>query len=174
MLIKHFVMGLLLPPFAAIAVDSVGSVSMQVSILDNTCSVDAKLGNVVLGSVALRDIQNRGGTSVPVQFPVVLNRCGLYAKKVSIYAKGVTVTGKENALALNGEGSGETAEDVGVWLLDAKKRVVAINQPDRPITESLTPGGDTVIGFSAQYVLTGDNPRSGQADSDLTLTFAYE
>lgn len=167
-------MGLMFPPIAAIAVDSVGSVSMQVSILDNTCSVDAELGNVVLGTVALRDIQNREGTSVPVHFPVTLKGCGMYAKKVNIYAQGTTALGKKNALTLNDEGSGKTAEGVGVWLLDSTNQVVAINQSERPVTESLTPGGNTVIGFSAQYVLTGVTPRPGRADSNVTLTFAYE
>lgn len=174
MIAKYLFMGMLLSPLAALGRDTGGSISMQVSILDNTCSVDSVLGNVVLGPVALRDIKNQGGTSRPIPFSVVLKGCGIYAKSVRIYAQGTTVPDKPDALALAGGGSDGTAEGIGVWLLDAVQRVVAINEPGRPVTEALTPGGDTSIDFSAQYVLTSAAPRAGQADADLTLMFAYE
>lgn len=145
---------------------------MQVNILDNTCSVDSVLSDVVLGPVALRDIQNRGGISTPVSFSVLLKNCGMYARRVSIYAAGSTVPGKANVLALNGNSNSDTAQGVGISLLDNARHVVAFNQASQRVKESLTPGGDTAIGFSAQYVLTGSPPRAGQAYASVTLTLA--
>lgn len=172
---KYLCVGLLLtPPFAAQAIYTSGDVSMQVSVLDNTCSVDPILGNVVLGPVALRDIQNQGGTSNPVPFSVVLKGCGMYARSVNIYAQGTTLSGQSNVLALEGRGSSDTAEGVGVLLLDSARHVVSINQPGQPVTEPLVEGGDTAIDFSAQYVLTGATPRAGLANAGVMLTFTYQ
>lgn len=172
---KYLVMGMLLSsPFAAWGLDTLGSVSMQVNVQDNTCSVDAVLGNVVLGPVALRDIQNRGGSSTPVPFSVLLKGCGIYARSVSIYAGGTTIPGKPDVLALSGSGNSDTAQGIGISLLDRVQHAVAINQSNQPVKEPLMPGGDTAIDFNAQYVLTGTIPRAGRADASVTLTFAYE
>lgn len=165
---------LLLSPALAQAAENTGSVSMQVNVLDNTCSMDDVLANVVLGPVALRDIQHQGGASKPVAFSVVLKDCGMYARSVDIQAQGTTPPGTNDALALKNQGAEGTAVGVGVRLLDDARRVVAINQPDRPLTAPLNAGGNTVIPLSAQYVLTGEAPRAGLANAEVTLTFTYK
>lgn len=151
---------------------STASVAMRVSILDNTCSIDTELGNVDLGSVALKDIRNRGGTSVPVKFTVTLKDCGMYAKNVQVIARGLTVVGKDNVLALSA--GGDTAQGIGVYLRDNKDKIVAVNHPDRPVIYKLTAGSHSALNFSAQYVATSGSPLAGKADSEVNLEFLYE
>lgn len=153
--------------------DNFAALNLSVNILNNTCTVDANLGTVDMGTFGLRDIRNHGGVSKTIPFLVKLKECGVFAKSANVSLQGVTMVDEPNVLALSNPNDESTAKNIGLQILDENDDVLHINESTSFYTYELTPGSDSVLKFGARYYLSGNNAAAGKADSEVTVLFSY-
>ncbi|MFT4269930.1 MAG: fimbrial protein, partial [Pantoea sp.] len=129
----------LLAPFPGTASDT-ATLKLKVTIVDNTCSVEADSGNVFLGNISAKDMRGAGTQSRPVGFTVLLKNCGSAVSGVNIYATGSQDAANKNALAVSGgDAGGAVASGVAIYLRDAEDKLVPLNS-DQSTRYALTPG----------------------------------
>ncbi|MDK9604844.1 fimbrial protein [Lelliottia wanjuensis] len=168
---RRFLSGTLLL-WAATACAHDGTVNIDGTILNNTCTISSESKNITvpMGMVASKQFYKAGDTTNPIQFSINLENCGSAVSGVDVTFTGATDTANKDLLAID-TGTGN-ATGLGIALLDQNKTLIPISEPSKQY--ALTPDAKSVsLVFFAQYTATGAKVSAGVANATATFTLNY-
>lgn len=164
----------------AAADQGAGSITFFGSIIDAACSISPETSNqrVELGQIAASQLENNG-TSTPRNFQIELESCSLTSAKdedgeTTTTNPSVTVTMGGNQ-AIEGDNSlfGMTGSSngAGVVITDGASNQIEVG--GTTAARELIEGNNT-LSFSAYLQGTGEDIKTGEFQSIVDFTLAYE
>jgi len=152
-----------------------GAVHFTGEVVNAACTVDAGSidQTVQLGQIRAARLAKKGDMSMPVNFNIELNDCGIdVSTKASVAFTGVPIdSANPTVMELQSSASGG-AKNVGIQILDKKGNPLGLDGTvfSPPVTLN---NGTNVIPFQARYFAT-NAAVAGTANADATFKVQYE
>lgn len=166
---------LLIPPLGAqsAATDS-AVISIIASVVDNTCTPDwTGVINVPLGRVAARNFTGAGVVGASDTFNLQLKDCGGDATKIKVTAAGNP--DDSNPELFKNEASSGAATGVAVAIFGDSTQSTQLKPGSGEAEYDISGNVAPVLTFRAELRQNSDTaPKTGEVQSNVTLTLAYE
>jgi len=151
-----------------------GTVSFHGSVVTSACAISSNATdiNVELGEIRAATLKTAGSQSATAKnFSITLQGCdSKVSTGVAVTFNGTADSADPTSLAVRGNGSTSTAQNVAIRLFDASGTQVKLG-----VASGVTNlrDGDNVINFSAKFYSSEGNATAGDASAVATYTLTY-
>lgn len=164
-------------PTAPVTVSG-GTVKFIGSIINAPCALNHPTGGQIVDLQQFRvsDLNKAVGDVTPARdFDLKLTDCSVETyKKARVNFNGVSVTGKNTILALDGDIAGaKSASGVGIQILSNGKPVAVDGTSTPAAADTVLRPGNTNMRFQAQYISTSVDVKPGAANASAEFTITY-
>ncbi|MBS1204908.1 MAG: Fimbrial protein [Proteobacteria bacterium] len=160
------------PVSSMAAADSL-AITVNGTVKENTCTLDSKSPVVTLADVSSREFNGTVNVEVgSVNVPIKFSNCGADFSKMTVKMSGTSDDAIPDTVFKN---TG-TAEGVGVRFYDLDGRPF---KPDGSLAASLAnkfkeADGTISVNYTAKYVSTSTNIKSGSVSTVINAVFTYQ